>query len=113
MSKLIAVYGSLKSGHYNHYLLGEARFLGETTVRGTLYSMGAYPALAESGDKEYHAEVYEVPDEEYERIRRMELGAGYIEKEKVWKGSTVTVFYVGENLEAYIHEAKMKEIETY
>jgi gamma-glutamylcyclotransferase (GGCT)/AIG2-like uncharacterized protein YtfP len=77
----IAVYGSLKKGRYNHHLLETAKFLGNTTVRGTLYSMGSYPALVEEGDNSYPAEVYEVDDEFYTRIRGMELGAGYKEVE--------------------------------
>ncbi len=76
--KKIAVYGSLKRGRYNHSLLEDSKFIGETTVKGTLYSMGSYPALCD-GDTEYLAEVYEVDEGTYHSIRGMELGAGYKE----------------------------------
>jgi gamma-glutamylcyclotransferase (GGCT)/AIG2-like uncharacterized protein YtfP len=82
--KTIAVYGSLKKGKHNHSLLETAKFIGDTTVRGTLYSMGSYPALIAEGDNEYPAEVYEVDDEFYNSIKRMELGAGYREEERLW-----------------------------
>jgi len=77
----IAVYGSLKKGKYNHSILEDQKFVGTTTVKGTLYRVSSYPALVEGGDTEYPSEVYEVEDEMYERIKKMELGAGYKEVE--------------------------------
>lgn len=81
MSKVIAVYGSLKMGRYNHPLIQGSQFLGESKIKGTMYSLGSYPALVEEGNKEYTVELYQVPTMTHERVRNMELGAGYKEKE--------------------------------
>lgn len=79
--KTIAVYGSLKKGRYNHSFLSEMKMIGTTTVKGTLYRVSSYPALVDEGENEYDAEVYEVDEYIYERIKRMEIGAGYKEVE--------------------------------
>lgn len=81
MSKVIAVYGSLKMGRYNHPIIQGGQFLGESKIKGTMYSLGSYPALIPEGDKEYTVELYRVYDPAYLRVRNMELGAGYKEKE--------------------------------
>lgn len=106
--KTIAVYGSLKRGKYNHTLIENCTFLGDTTIKGTLYSLGSYPAIIEDGDNEYPAEVYEVPDEIYERVRRMELGAGY--KEVIVDGNIV--YYADEKLREYCLNSN-RIIESY
>lgn len=56
------VYGTLKKGGYNHHLLKDAKFLGEATIFGKLYSMGSFPAMKEDGEQTsaVHGEVYEV-----------------------------------------------------
>lgn len=92
--KKVTVYGSLKKGKYNHHLLHGCAFLGNTIVKGTMYSVGMYPALVEEGDNEYEAEVYEVPDSIYDYIYLMELGAGY---KAVTVGDS-TVFYADTEL---------------
>lgn len=79
--KSIAVYGSLKKGRYNHTILEDQEFVGNTTVRGTLYRVSSYPALIEDGENEYEAEIYRVDERVYNYIRSMELGAGYKEVE--------------------------------
>ena len=104
----IAVYGSLKRGKYNHAILSDQKFLGDTTVIGTLYSVGAYPALVDEGDNVYPAEIYEVSPEVYSAIRGMELGAGYVEK--VVDGNIV--YYAGEYL-AQRCKNNLKVIESY
>lgn len=108
MSKVIAVYGSLKKGKYNHTILESCKFLGETKVTGTLYSVGSYPALIEEGENEYVAEVYEVPDTIYQSIRGMELGAGY--KEVVVDGNII--YYADDELIKYL-KINREVIENY
>ena len=76
---LIAVYGSLREGRYNHpYFLGDIERLDTMTVKGKLYSLGAYPAITD-GEDDVEIELYDVPTELYHSIRGMEIGAGYIE----------------------------------
>jgi len=84
---LLFVYGSLKRGCYNNYLLtqGGAKFLGECKIAGyELYTThGYFPYMVESNNSsKVKGELWEVPEETYQRIRRMELGAGYVEVEK-------------------------------
>lgn len=81
----VAVYGSLKLGRYNHPLISSCKFLGESTIKGTMYSLGTYPALIEEGDDEHKVELYELPDDIYLRVKRMEIGASYVEKEVDFK----------------------------
>ena len=98
--KTIAVYGSLKAGKYNHPILRECKMLGTTKVKGTLYRVGSYPAIIEEGDNLYDAEVYEVPDNIYNAVRSMELGAGYKEVEiNVGELGTAVVYYADTALE--------------
>ena len=106
--KKIAVYGSLKAGKYNHPMISGCNKIADTTVVGTLYKVSSYPALIESGDNHYEAEVYEVPDNVYERVRNMELGAGY--KEVVVEGNIV--YYADTYLEERCKD-RYEVIETY
>lgn len=78
--KKILVYGSLRNGMYNNSrIFGSNREPIETIVMEgyDLYSLGSYPAI-KKGDNKVVMELLEVSEEEYERIERMELGAGYI-----------------------------------
>lgn len=117
MGKLIAVYGSLKKGKYNNPLLEDSEFLGDTKVKGTLYGLGGYPALLEDGDIEYPAEIYRVSDSVYERIRGMELGAGYKEVEVMCPIDKNTsydciVYYADDGLSEYCKKNR-QVIESY
>lgn len=88
---LVACYGSLKKGFYNHRVLGEyADFLGKSSVWGVMYWNGSYPKLykVENDDydspfrlpleKKHELEVYRISDNAFDRINAMELGAGYV-----------------------------------
>ena len=98
--KKIITYGSLKKGRYNHSILENSKFLGDTTVKGTMYSLGAYPAMIDEGDNEYPAEIYEVEDAIYNNITQMELGAGY----KIVETEQGVIYYAGDNLKARCKE---------
>jgi gamma-glutamylcyclotransferase (GGCT)/AIG2-like uncharacterized protein YtfP len=81
--KEIFVYGSLKKGEYNHYLLEckEAKFLREGFLHGyTIYDIGhSYPAATRSEKQESFitGEIYEVSEDLFLSILRMEVGAAY------------------------------------
>lgn len=90
----VIVYGSLKKGRYNHGILESSEFVGDTTLTGTMYSLGAYPVLFKDGDDVYPAEIYNVPEHIYDGIVDMERGAGY----DVVETPEGTVFYGGERL---------------
>lgn len=108
MSKLITVYGSLKKDRYNHIILVGSKFLRNTTVTGTLYSLGSYPALVDEGNSEYDAEVYEVDEETYASVSNMERWAGY--KEVIVDDSIV--FYATDTLAERCKES-YKQIDSY
>lgn len=102
--KTVAVYGSLKLGRYNHAIISDCKFLGESTIKGTMYSLGSYPALIEDGDDEHRVELYELPDDIYLRVKRMEIGASYIEKEVDFKFRQVGTMH------SYPKEVEVKAI---
>lgn len=70
----VLVYGSLRKGFGNHYLLENSRFLGEvkTGPHYTMYSFGGFPALSLNGDTTIVGEVYEVDEETMARLDRLE-----------------------------------------
>lgn len=114
--KTVAVYGSLKNNKYNNYILEGCKMIGIVKVVGTLYEVSSYPALLDEGRSEYDAEVYEIPDDVYERIARMEIGSGYVEVDRAvlidHVAVKVIVYYAGEELSSFCKEYK-KEILRY
>lgn len=114
--KTVAVYGSLKLGRYNHGLIKECKFLGKSKVKGTMYSIGSYPALVEDGEdgRDTHdVELYELDEITYARVRNMELGAGYreVSKEFAYKADynhqapdshiTAAIYFADDDLRDY------------
>jgi gamma-glutamylcyclotransferase (GGCT)/AIG2-like uncharacterized protein YtfP len=76
---LIAVYGSLKKGFYNHGRCGEQVPAGEMTIKGKMTLVAnAYPKLflTDEGD-EHEVELYMVDAITFTMLNQMELGAGY------------------------------------
>jgi len=56
----VFVYGTLRKGQYNHYLLDKARFIKDTRVDGfQMFSRGFFPFLYE-GEGSIVAELYEI-----------------------------------------------------
>lgn len=106
--KKIAVYGSLKKGRYNHYMLSDSEHIDNIKIKGTLYSCGSYPAIIEDGDNYYDAEVYRVSEDVYENVKGMELGAGY--KEVKIDGSIV--YYADQWLTSHCKQ-HLPEIKNY
>jgi len=60
--ELVAVYGSLRKGFHNHFLLTDSKYIGEfdTEPMYDLFSLGSYPALALNGNTSVKMEIYEV-----------------------------------------------------
>lgn len=78
--ELVAVYGSLLKGLYNHNnYLGEAEYLGEfdTLPLFTMYDFGNFPGVIMEGNTSIRMEVYKVTNDELRDINRLE---GYAEK---------------------------------
>jgi len=76
----IAVYGSLRMNEYNYEAFArryDMKHTGTHTISGfDLYSLGAYPA-AVLGDGEIVVDTFEVDNDCFNSMNRMELGAGY------------------------------------
>ena len=72
----IAVYGTLRKGKPLHGYLGDSRFLGEDWIEGYDLYVDALPFTVR-GEGKLKVEVYEVDDETFEAIDRMEVNAGY------------------------------------
>jgi len=77
--KKIFVYGSLKSGFFNHYLLAGAEFKGAGKIEGlslwNYYNM--YPIAAPKNKAEVLGEFYTVNEETFEHIVWLEVNSGY------------------------------------
>lgn len=44
--ELLAVYGTLKKGHPNHRVIGNAEYLGSCAIEGwAMYSLGYFPCI--------------------------------------------------------------------
>ena len=56
------VYGTLKKEFHNHWVLGNATFVGYHTTKPnyTMYDMGAYPSITMEGNTAIVGEVYEL-----------------------------------------------------
>ncbi len=59
---IVFVYGTLLRGEYNHYILNNAGFLGETETRAIfkLYDLGSFPAMVAGGFTGIKGEIYSV-----------------------------------------------------
>jgi len=59
----VFVYGTLRKGFYNHFLLSNSTFLGETeTIKEdyTLKSLGVFPGVLLKGNNKIKGEVYKI-----------------------------------------------------
>lgn len=75
----VFVYGSLRRGMHNHYLLGDSEFVGngKTVAKYGMVDVGSFPAVVEpeegeAGETEITGEVYRVDAKTLERLDRLE-----------------------------------------
>ena len=70
---LVAVYGSLKRGHFNHDLLYGAEFVGEDFLFDfTLYDLGPFPAIKRGESDGVIVEIYRVTTQQLHRLDQLE-----------------------------------------
>lgn len=104
MTNLVAVYGTLRKGFHNNYLLESATLVGKGfSVQGaTMYSAGGFPILDLKGDKSVVVEVYDVPPQAMRWLDQLE---GYPE----WYDRTMTDFLLdnGETVSAWIYHQQV------
>jgi len=69
----VAVYGTLKQNQSNHWLLADQERCGEFQCDLiTLYDLGLFPAAKLSNSDGVRVEVYEVDDETFARLDKLE-----------------------------------------
>lgn len=103
--KRVAFYGSLKEGYWNHsrFNLEKDKRHENGVVTGSMYRSGMYdawfPYLFEQAiddsinDREHVVEVYEIDDDKYDMIRRMEENSGYHESTVMVNGEECNIFF--------------------
>ena len=110
MKHLFAVYGTLKEGYPNNYILGKSEKLGTQWLRGfRMHSLGGFPALNKSDDHKVLIEVFEVTDEEVKnRIYRLEGFTGERGNKDNWY-ETDDVETIWGEAEIFYHKKELTE----
>lgn len=62
MAHKVLVYGTLKKGRGNHWRLEKSNLLGLTSIKGKMYSLGAFPGVRLDEEGTVQCEAYEVDD---------------------------------------------------
>lgn len=105
---LVFVYGSLKRGFYNHWLMEKinAKFVGADILFGCrLYNLGAFPGLRKDGDETslpVLGEVYAVATHQVRQLDAFEGHPGFYRREEMETGSE-------EMVNVYVYQGKVKE----
>ena len=93
--KHVLVFGSLRQKSkrgYNFNRFGGQAYVKDVTLNGfEMYDLGAYPTICE-GNGQIKCELHTVEDAPFERIQRMEAGAGYTEKTIQVDGVQASIF---------------------
>ena len=85
----VAVYGTLRRGGHNHYLLQEdskkSELLGRTYVKDkyTMYNLGTFPALVKEGEHSIYLEVYRVDKDIFEKLDALEGYPNWYKRELI------------------------------
>ena len=94
------MYGTLKRGHYNDYLLEDSKLIGTgvTEPLYTMYSMGGFPVVTKGGNTAIHVEVYDVQNERVlNNLHQLENFSGKKDDPSNWYDmTTVNVEGIGE-----------------
>lgn len=91
MTKLLAVYGTLKRGFHNNYLLQTSKLLGKiyTKPHYTMYKLGSFPTVTKGGDTSIECEIYEVTNPKVlQDIYELEQYTGIIDDPRNWYNVT-------------------------
>lgn len=91
---LVAVYGTLKQGNHNNYIIGDAKYLGDDILYNvTLYDLGPFPAAKLKESNGSYVEIYDCNDV---HIQNMDFLEGYDETDPVnsfYVRTTITTKY--------------------
>lgn len=90
MKHLVFVYGTLKTGHYNHRCLTlggtSKRIFDDAFVKGHMYDLGPYPAVVITPGSQgvVKGEVWEVDDETLDRLDHLEGHPDFYERKEFY-----------------------------
>ncbi|TVP84366.1 MAG: gamma-glutamylcyclotransferase [Alkalicoccus sp.] len=105
----VFVYGTLRTGEENAYLLdGAERLREQAYVKGTLYDTGSgYPAAVE-GDGIIHGEVYDVG---HEVLKMLDYLEGYVEgrQNNLFERKIRNIKTDGKTFEGYVYVMERKQ----
>lgn len=86
----VFVYGTLRPCDHRWAEPAEVEPPVQGTTKGALYDYGGFPYADFDGDGTITGDILTMDDEHpmFERVRRVELGAGYVEREVIVETST-------------------------
>jgi gamma-glutamylaminecyclotransferase len=79
----IFVYGTLKKGFNNNYLLKDAKFVEESSFCGKMYYYGSFPYVNLNETGEVKGEIYEINDKILGKLDILEGYPGFYNRTKV------------------------------
>lgn len=98
MMPRVFVYGSLKRGRSNHRLLETSLFVSERSTKDkfTLLNLGAFPAVTEKPTCNIEGELYDVDNNTFERLDRLEGYPDFYDRKEVEldSGDKAWMYYV-------------------
>lgn len=99
------VYGTLKKGHNNHYLLEDSKKMGDFTTKPeyTLLDLGAFPGAIKYGNTAIQGEIYKVLDSRIEKNIDYLEGYQPYKKDNLYNKELITI----ENKAVYIYILNM------
>lgn len=106
MYYLLFVYGTLRKGEKNHYLIRKAECIEQNVyIFGAMYDTGeGYPALLLDNNKKVLGELYRIDEEMLRIVDRLE-GYRPERKENLYERISIQVFAEGREYEALVYVA--------
>lgn len=93
---LVFVYGTLRRGGTNHYMLETSEFLGshQTESRYTLFRLGQFPAVVARGETSITGEVYRIEDDVLSLLDELECYPHVFSRQLITTPAGETWMYV-------------------
>lgn len=83
MTHKVFVYGSLKTGLHNHWLLENSKFIEFAQTQDSVFEMvsfDSFPGVLENGSFAIQGELYEVEDEVLEWLDQLEGNGSFYQR---------------------------------
>lgn len=82
---LVFVYGTLRRGGSNHYLLTDSDCMGshQTDPLYTMFRLGQFPAVVPRGETSIVGEVYKISDEVFGLLDELECYPGVFSRQVI------------------------------